>query len=179
MRNHKLLFQTSSENHASESFIKVKENNGYAYAERAGIDSVAFILIDKKRPGELGLRHEYKPPIDMFLTGAFGGSLDDIMLTFDEIVQQEVIEEAGYKVPLDNIHFVGMMFVSTQMNQFCHLYVVDTTGIPYQGTQPQGKWESLEGVGTQWVKEKFIGSLEFNDWKAIVAYYNAKEKGII
>lgn len=106
-------------------FLKIKQYTDYGcnyfYAERKGRDSIAFIL----RDGELfGLINEFKPPVGKFLITAFGGSLDKDK-TIEEIVHEEVQEEAGYQDA--KIEHQGMCFVSTQMNQFCHLFMVDVT----------------------------------------------------
>lgn len=134
----------------------------YYYAERLGVNSVAFIL---KKNSKYGLIKEYKPPINSFLTTAFGGSIDKD-LSLEDIVSEEVKEESGFN-PLD-ILFVGRTFVSTQMNQYCLLYVVEVGD--FIGSNPQNKTEATAKV--VWLKEEEI--IKLNDWKAItiITKYN-------
>ncbi len=143
-------------------YLKVFKNEHYLFSQRLGIDSVAFILLDNNRLDCYGLINEFKPPINKFLTTAFGGSLDS-NLPLLEIVIQEVAEEAGYVVTEDDIKYYGKMFVSTQMNQFCHMYLVDITGIDMTGRTTEDPLE-LQAT-TKWLDDEqvYLG----NDWKAI------------
>ena len=74
-------------------FLKIKKANNfggdYYYAERLGVDSVAFILYDGG-DGSYGLINEYKPPIEQFMTTAFGGSLDK-SVSKEQIVKEEAL----------------------------------------------------------------------------------------
>lgn len=69
------------------------ENNvrGYFFSERLGKDSIAFVCYDINAQ-QILLNQEYKPPIDEFVLGAFGGSIDKDQTLF-EIVKAEVKEE--------------------------------------------------------------------------------------
>lgn len=146
-------------------FIKIKksENHEYYYAERLGVDSIAFILYDKNKG--YGLINEYKPPINEFVVTAFGGSLDKNKTKL-EIVIDEVREESGYIVDSSHIVECGKRFVSTQMNQFCWLYYVDVSKAKYVGRQPENKLESIANV--VWIDDKYITNYNFQDWKAQV-----------
>lgn len=111
------------------TFIKVKTSGKFIYAERRGIDSVAFILIATNASDErrIGLIHEFKPPIDSFLITAFGGSIDQEKYK-DNLVQlviDEVIEEAGFTVSSEQIKGYGKVFCSSQMNQHVFLFAVE------------------------------------------------------
>ena len=108
-------------------FLNLKEVNdpkmgckAYQFAERKGVDSIAFICYDKKT-GIYTINREATPPLGIFLPRAFGGSLDKEK-PMKEVVLAEVLEEVGYNVSLSQIKKVGKAFVSTQMNQYCHLY---------------------------------------------------------
>ncbi len=144
-------------------FLQVKEwidgDKKYFYAERSGVDSVAFILHDRNT-GKFGLTKEFKPPIDKFLVTAFGGSLDkDLMMA--DIVKEEVREEAGYIGC--GISYAGRSFVSTQMNQFCYLYLVDVTHAQKVPREPQNEMEALATV--EWLYPHEVTSGDC--WKAI------------
>lgn len=144
----------------AKDFLKIEkaDNRGrsYFYAERLGKDSVAFVLWNSNT-GKYGLINEYKPPIDKHLITAFGGSIDKRVTTLEEIVLQEVLEEAGFKVCYSDITYLSKIFVSTQMNQFCHLYLVDVSDAEFLGRQEEDE--------VVWKAERDIYSL--SDWKSI------------
>jgi hypothetical protein len=146
---------------------------GYFFAERLGVDSIAFVCLDRISNRYL-LNNEYTPPTNEFLIRAFGGSLDKKM-SRNSIVKEEVQEEAGYTVTDDMIHEVGSVFVSTQMNQRCFLYLVDVTNGKKTGRIPENQ---VEQMATElWRKE--IDIIKGDDWKSIVIIEKAKEKKII
>lgn len=172
----KILFESNG------GFIKVKKahrTDNYAYAERKGIDSVAFIL---KKGEQYGLVKERKPPMDdrlgkeAFFVTAFGGSNDHFsveelenMFPYErsqklgQIVIQEAREESGYVIEENHVWFISSELVSTQMNQMCYLYLVEVTGM-----EPKERiLEDLEKVSTvvwKTASEIFNG----NDWKSKV-----------
>lgn len=162
MSKHPILWQSPETNQNGDPFFTVRKANGYyIYGERAGIDSVAFILYNKIT-NMYGIIYEPKPPLeqDIFRLTAFGGSLDKD-LPLNEIVQEEVQEEAGYTVSLGRITPLGKVFVSTQMNQHCHLFVVDITGLVVGARYLE---EHEHGSTVQWRTAQTIHRLE--DWKA-------------
>ena len=164
----KTVWQSDRQLRNGKPFLKVKEQkDGYYYVERIGKDSVAFILYDKKQYPKFGLIKEYKIPVDSFLVTAFGGSLDK-ELSVKKITQEEVAEEAGYKVSLSRIKYIGKRFVSTQMNQYCHLFLVNITGLPQGEKNPQSKQEAIAEV--VWVDKKDI--INGPDWKSQVIIQN-------
>lgn len=175
----KVLFKSNGE------FIKIKSysESPFYYAERKGIDSVAFILVDESRVvDKFGLVNEGKPPLaDRYgktrvtLDTAFGGSNDNIdveeyesMNGYEKInhmrrlVITETEEESGYTVDADRVNFVSKEFVSTQMNQFCYLFIVDVTGLD------QGKKTSTDELESRayvkWLDSDMVAL--GNDWKS-------------
>ncbi len=161
-----------------EPFLTVKRARGYyLYAQRAGTDSIAFILYDNYSE-KLGLISESKPPMDEFSDekvmgiSAFGGSKDsDVSLI--EICKQEVLEEAGYNVNIEQIIPVGSTMVSSQMNQTCHLYMVDVTGLTpgktesdiYNKEQEQKDSDEFKHNMIVWMTEKEV--MEYGEWKSL------------
>lgn len=167
------------------------DGSKYQYAERKGVDSVAFIMYCP-REDRFALINEFKPPIGEYMMTAFGGSLDkdigphpyggweDKKIEIDKnwmtkqnrvtgrvgIVQQEVREEAGYDVRIENVLPLGRAFVSTQMNQFCYLYVVliDDVFTQYKGRKPENASE--EKARVVWRKREQI--MKGEDWKSIM-----------
>lgn len=144
-----------------EVFDPEKNCRGYQFAERRGVDSIAFICQDNNT-GKFLLNKEYTPPTDEFLVRAFGGSLDKEKDLF-EIVIDEVKEEAGYDVSKKEVECVGKVFVSTQMNQYCHLFIVNVTGLTPTGRKPENKMEAM--ADTVWMTDEEIVACP--DWKAI------------
>ncbi len=162
---HKAQTLYNSKNKAlnNEPFLTVKKaRNYFVYAERAGIDSVAFILA---KDNKFGLINESKPPLDermnkrVQMTTAFGGSIDTekdgVALTPEEICQLEVLEESGFEVTLDRIHPVDKTLVSSQMNQFCYGFFVDVNNLE----------ADTEDNKTEWFNHQEL--MLNNDWKSI------------
>jgi len=152
-------------------FLKVYERNGYAYSERLGRDSIAFILYDANAEHKYGLIHEGKPPLgeNVYMTTAFGGSLDSDKSPLDTTIA-EVAEEAGYIVDASQITALGNVLVSTQMNQMCHLFLVDVTDVALTGRTTTDPSELLAKV--VWCKKKVVRNLP--DWKAVTILAKAK-----
>ena len=146
-----------------------KHINGYQYAERLGKDSVAFVCYDRKIDKYL-VNHEQKPPVNAFIDTAFGGSIDKNR-SHQQIVVEEVKEEAGFEVNESDLVYIGGYFVSTQMNQFCHLYLVTVDREKQGERKPENKVE--ESASTVWLTEKEI--MQGMDWKAIVIISKYRE----
>ncbi len=149
---------------------------GYQFAERRGVDSIAFVCYNKNAKTVL-LNLEYKPPVDAFILGAFGGSIDKEK-SYEEITQAEVREEAGFEVQLEDIINLGKVFVSTQMNQFCYLYLVYVDAKNQKDRQPENAIEAK--AKTEW-RNVYNPVLfeELADWKAITILAKAEKKGLI
>lgn len=160
--------------------IKSAETTPYFYAERKGVDSVAFILVDRSKDRPYGVVNERKPPLDerfgklAFLETAFGGSNDIVdsnsydslneeekMKHLHEIVEMEVREEAGYLVDDGDVHCISKEFVSTQMNQWCYLFVVNVEGVVQGEKDPQNETEAMATV----VWKNLDEVKKMNDWK--------------
>jgi hypothetical protein len=152
-----------------EVYDKDTHCNGYQYAERRGIDSVAFICYDIDSKKFL-LNREFTPPTGEFMTRAFGGSIDKVKGHID-IVIDEVHEEAGYKVDSCDIFRLGSCFVSTQMNQNCYLYLVIVCDKKKIGRKPENQIEKMASI-VSLTPEEIIRN---NDWKAITILAKAKD----
>jgi len=135
--------------------------NGYQYAERLGTDSIAFICYDAKT-GKYLLNEEYTPPTDEFHVRAFGGSLDKNK-SKEKIVLDEVKEEAGFVVAETEVIPMGRAFVSTQMNQYCYLYLVLVDKEKQQERQPENAIEAMAKI--KWLTAEEI--INGDDWKSI------------
>ncbi len=162
----------------NHKFLNIKEVHddgmgvsAYQFAERLGVNSIAFICIDKKNKDRFLLNHEATPPLGIFMYRAFGGSIDK-NLDLVDIVIQEAKEEAGYTVKEKDVKYLGRSFVSTQMNQFCHLYIIPVEENKQGGREPENKCESLSEP--RWLSEDIV--LDGEDWKAIAIITKAKRK---
>ena len=176
-----IQYQSKGTTPAGDPFMTVKKARGYyEYAERGGVDSVAFVLL-KNDIDCWGLINESKPPRDeiekerVMMTTAFGGSCDDKSLTPHQICKIEVEEESGYEVSDERIHFVGETLVSSQMSQMCHLFLVDVRGLTktkkaeYENSvsEIQAKKDENEFSKNSvvWMDEEDL--IENMDWKSI------------
>ena len=180
MKKIKTLWESEGKTPNGDSFMTIKmARDYYVYAERGGRDSIAFILFNNKTK-QFGLILETKPPMDerenkeSQMITAFGGSIDmGDKVTYQEICKTEVLEEAGYVVPLDRILFTGVSPVSTQMSQMCSTYLVDITDI--QKTEVAEYESSTDNI--KWMN---INELMNNgEWKSIYIWCNAVYKDFI
>lgn len=183
-----VMYESSGKTIDRNPFITVKKARGYyEYVERGGIDSIAFILLNRKN-NTFGLIKEAKPPMDEIMgrrvqmITAFGGSIDSKKNPF-EICQEEVKEESGYVVSIENnIHYVGKTLVSSQMNQMCWLFLVDITDIKKteKAEYELQKEKDIKENGQDEVIFMDYDSLMSNmDWKSITIYSLAKHQNII
>lgn len=145
--------------------------------DNTGKDSVAFILYDKNKYPAFGLVKQHKALVDETLVTAF-----EVMLTNEleipQIVHQEVFKTSGYNVQLHQIKFLGERFVSSQVNEFCYLYVVDVTDLTHGPTNTLdlfGKSQEVVWVdkydiqiGIDWRSQVIIERLE-TYWKLDIA----------
>ena len=166
----------------NNKFLNIKEVvdeehhvKGYQFAERRGVDSIAFICYDSNT-NEFLLNNEYKSPVNSMILSAFGGSLDKDVNKMD-IVIGEVREEAGFEVTEDDVVELGKMFVSTQMNQYCYLYLVYVFKSEQKDRQPENKVEAL--ATTQWIYNDFDVFNGIEDWKTISIIAKSENQGLI
>lgn len=143
----------------------------YEYAERKGTHSVAFLLYDPNSE-EICYRLEHKPPVNAWVLGAFGGSIDPKKSLVD-IVINEVKEESGYSSENSDVKFVGKYLVSTQMNQYCYLFAVNVNR-EYIEPKPTTTISDETIASNHWMYTTEHPSLEC--WKAdIISKYIRKE----
>ena len=135
--NHPTLFKSEARARNGDPRLTVLDVDGFVYARRPGINSIAFILWDKNRPpwARVGLLNCQRNPTTVWAVRAFTGTLDVPPGTrFSDVVKMEVREEAGYQVEEEAITFVGSYEVSHQNDEDVCLYVVNVTG---QGSTSQ------------------------------------------
>ena len=158
IQEHEIIFDNQ--------WLKVKKAGNHIYSQRKGIDSIAFIFIainasDEKR---IGLIHEFKESIGSFLTTAFGGSIDDEKYhkNLKLLVKDEAMEEAGFDIKLSQIQYHGKTMVSTQSNQFCHLFSIEVNKMD-QGDKTTKNPSELKST-VSWLSMPEIKDVE--DWKS-------------
>lgn len=163
-------------------FLNIKEVcdpefhvNRYQFAERRGVNSVAFVCFDQESEQFL-LNKELKPPIGKYILGAFGGSFDKNKNPSD-IVIDEVKEEAGFVVAPDDVEFVGKVLVSTQMNQYCFLYLVFVDKKNQREREPENNVEKL--ASTEWNSLDNTMIYQLEDWKPVTIIAMAQARNII
>lgn len=141
------------------------DNSDFYYVERLGKDSVAFLLVDHDREGEFGILQQFSSPYRKFFKGAFTGSLDKPELSVQDIVVEEIKEEAGYDVSGEadqRIIPCGTMPVLSSTNETVNLFMVDVTGLQQQRKAPENIFE--ENMNIYWVGEDQIR--EQCEWRA-------------
>lgn len=151
-----------------KDFLKIKKapNHNFYYTERKGIDSVSIILVNSDDM-TVGLTREAKPPFSeregvplAFKLTALGGSLFDMVDTEEYLkmteeerthivaltAQKEVLEEAGYDIPLEEIKVLQKVVFNSMSNEYvylcCTLLASETNAQP----DPQNHLESLAKI---------------------------------
>ena len=108
--------------------------------------------------------------------GAFGGSIDKDK-SLKQIVIDEVREEAGFDVDLESIIGLGQVMVSTQMNQFCYLFIVIVDRSTQKERQPENEVEALAKIEWTHKSDGLLWNLQ--DWKPLAIITKALAIGII
>ena len=141
-----------------QPFMTMLDRDGFYYARRAGVDSVAFLLKDGDKWGLLKCRQGATGKV---ANRSFTGSWDNPELKLDETVVVEVKEEAGYDVTLDRVRRVGAFEVGHMTDEAVHLFVVDVTGL-IPGPVSWVGLEERDLLGTVW--DQTVSP----DWKAVM-----------
>ena len=94
-----------------------------------------------------------------------------------EIVIDEVKEEAGFVADTKNVHGLGKVMVSTQMNQFCHLFVVVVDKNDQDEREPENAIEAM--AETEWVTWDFETISKIEDWKPLAIILKAEHYGVL
>ncbi len=95
---------------------------------------------------------------------AFGGSLDKDTDHIG-IVKAELKEEVGFED--GDILPLGRAFVSTQMNQYCYLFMVTVDSSTIGEREPENAIEAM--AAPQWLSAADI--VNGDDWKAITIMF--------
>ena len=136
-------------------------DDGYFWVKRGGTDSVAFLLYDSdlKKYGAIKCFHG---PTKTWQVRAFTGSLDKPEKSLEEILKDEVIEEAGYEVDSDRIRDLPGYYVGHNTDEKVNLYVVDITGMERKTPEFENDFEENTEIywmsGTSMIRKS-------PDWK--------------
>jgi 8-oxo-dGTP diphosphatase len=144
MATDRTLFQTK--------WIAVKESpRGFQYLERKGKDSVAIFLLRssaKPQQYEVLIRQQHLCIDNREVDGVFNLFPCPITGALEEgeapavAAKRETYEEAGYHVELQSF---GKYIVGTQVNEICHLYYADVSGIEPDVAPQDGTY--MESIG--------------------------------
>jgi hypothetical protein len=144
-------------------FDPKEKGKEFFFVERLGKDSVAFILVDNNRERDkYQILSQYSSPYKRFIEGTFTGSLDKPELSKEEIVIEEVKEEAGYDVDKSKLQLISSEEVGSSINEIVYLYIVDITGLEQQIREPENIFE--QNMSRKWVDIEYINSK--CEWKS-------------
>lgn len=153
-----ILYESPALAPNGEPFMRMRKNNkGFYYAERVGVDSVAFVLKDGANYGLLRCR---QGATGVVANRAFTGSMDMENPSPIEALKTEAREEAGYDIDFQDTEFYGIYEVGHMTNEEVLLFLVNVTG----KTPHEVEWKGLEKydlLGTVWNQSSI-------DWKAIL-----------
>lgn len=116
------------------------DGSPFYYAERFGINSVAFICFDPSEPDKVLVLSQWHAPLGKFINGAFTGSIDKDLSVL-EILKEEVLEEAGYGVADTDVKFVGKYPVGSQTSEQVYLFLVLVSPETFVGVHPENEFE--------------------------------------
>ena len=146
---------------------KIPYNNGedFYFIERAGIDSVAFILYDNDAEDNrtIGMINQYRGSYGEFIKGCYTGSLDKPDKSLVEIVIDEVKEEAGFEVTEDRVYFLSKEITGAATNERVNLYLVDVTYAKKVDLEPESTFE--KNTENLWYSPQQAFDVA-TDWKA-------------
>lgn len=149
----KVIAESDLKNKLGQPYIKLLEattpkGSKYVYSQRAGVDSVKFMLIDRNHK-LFGLVQELKPPImgveynQAYNISAFGGSMSldikkvsgsyqKVSLVRESnisLIAKEVKEETGYYVTPERISYKFSKLLGSQSDEVVHGYIIDVTNL--------------------------------------------------
>jgi 8-oxo-dGTP diphosphatase len=167
MTHDKTLFSTP--------WLAIKQTPlGFYYAERKGKDSVGVFLIRKTgdRTYEVLIRQQplcIDPADELALypcpiTGGIDGEESPAVAAV-----REVYEEAGYSV---SVIPLGSYIVGTQINETCHLYYADVTGVePTEAPQDGSFFESISK--NEWHPFEYLRECNYSGCQ--IGYYRLRD----
>ena len=157
-----LMWASAGKAGNGEPFLSVYKLDHYYYAQRPGIDSVAFILTNDHN--QVGLIDIYHGPTPDVRICAFTGSMDMTGKDYIETVIAEVKEESGYIVGPKDITYIRKFEVGTQTNEMVHLFLVKVSETNKGDREPDGPHEAASRV--VWMDP--VDAMQSRDWKAVL-----------
>lgn len=139
-----------------------KDGSPFFHVQRLGKDSVAFICYAEHRRGELLCLKQWSAPYKGMITGAFTGSLDKDGKSIEDIVIEELREEAGITATSDRLKLVSRDRVGTSTDETCYLYLINISNLPIEQKEPENVYEQL--AQRLWLTCSEIQ--EHGDWRA-------------
>jgi 8-oxo-dGTP diphosphatase len=161
-------------------WIAVKESpRGFQYLERQGKDSVAVFLLrnsaDSSRR-EVLIRQQHLCIDNREVDGRFTlfpcpitGALEEGESPVAAAIR-ETYEETGYQIQVLSF---GKYIVGTQVNEICHLYYADVTGIEPDIALQDGTY--MESIGqNEWHPFDYLQSCDYAACQ--IGYFKLKEQ---
>ena len=102
------------------------------------------------------------------------GHIDENKSPYEAVIR-EAKEESGSDITADDIISLGKVMVSTQSNQFCHLYLVTVNADKMGETDPQNEIEAEATL--EWFNLE--DAFNYEDWKLITIIAKAKARNDI
>ena len=136
--------------------------DGYFWTRRGGKDSVAFLLYDKEKE-RYGAVKCYHGPSHTWQVRAFTGSLDKDK-SKEDILKDEVREEAGYTVDSDSVKELPSYYLGHNTDEKVTLYVVDITGLEREIPDFENDFEKNSEI--YWLSDTGL-IRKSPDWKVV------------
>lgn len=153
------------------SFLSLKKNVDFIYAERSNVDSIAFILFATNTDDiyRIGMTYELQPSIGKSIIKAFTSSIpfDQYDNDLNELVKEQVFIQSGFKVTNDEIEYLGKSFVSSKMSEYCHLFGITVNKLNQQIKTTTDIRKSNSAI--HWSNIDDLKDLE--DWKAQIIVF--------
>lgn len=160
---------SEAKNRNNEPYLSIKQHENekgqkYVFSERAGKNSVAFMLYNSKTPSTpFGLRNGLQAAHGLYFRTCYTGSMDNPDKAAIDIMLEEVKEEAGYIIEPSNVLVSKTYLASTQDNELVFSYLVDVTDAKLYNTPNTDAFD--EDAHTIWLSQAEV--MDCFDAKAI------------
>lgn len=109
---------------------ELEDGTGYEYVERNGNKQVVTILVRNVTKNTILILEQYRYPINGYALEPVAGVMDKPWKTRDEVVKEEIVEEAGYSMDqIKSISYIGRFSASAWLtSEMAHLYLWEVEG---------------------------------------------------
>ncbi|QJG66932.1 NUDIX hydrolase [Mycoplasma phocoenae] len=135
-------------------------SNGFVYAQRKGVDSIACLCIRKQKNNEYEFLIHYQPLPEIVLKQRWDTCFPCVITGSIELNEnplnaaiREIYEEGGIKVGVNNLIAENKFVSTTQMNETVYAYLFDVTNLKQE--IPQNDDSIFESVSyNAWISEQ-------------------------